>query len=113
MSLPKFTKRLVEVTLVVYCHKKVPQHARQEVKIYFKIRGGTVTLYEARPYHLDPSVWKERPVARFLFDQESKKWSLYCADKKSKWHPYTETEPSSNFDDLLKEVDRDPTGIFW
>jgi hypothetical protein len=113
MPLPEFTKRLVEVKLLAYCHNKVPKHARQKVKIYFKVRGDNVTICEAKPYHLDPSVWKERPVARFLFDQESKKWSLYCADNNSKWRPYTEAEPSINFDDLLKEIDRDPTGIFW
>jgi hypothetical protein len=112
MSLSKFTRRLVEVALVAYCHNKVLKHARQKVKIYFKIRGNTVTIYESRPYHLDPSVWKERPVARFLLDAESKKWSLYWVDKKSKWHP-CEAEPSSNFDDLLKAVDRDQAGIFW
>jgi hypothetical protein len=113
MPLPEFTKRLVEITLLTYCHNKVPEHARQEVKIYFKVRGDNVTIYESRPYHLDPSVWKEKPVARFRYDQESKKWSLYCADRNSKWHPHTEAEPSLNFDDLVKAIDRDPTGIFW
>lgn len=113
MALPKFTRRLVEVALVAYCHNQILKHSRQEVKIYFKIRGDAVTLYESRPYHLDPSVWKERPVARFLFDHESKTWSLYCVDKNSKWHPYPEAEPNLNFDDLLKAIDGDTTGIFW
>lgn len=40
-------------------------------------------------------------------------WTLYYADRNSKWHLYYEIEPSADFDDLLREVDEDPTGIFW
>jgi hypothetical protein len=39
-------------------------------------------------------------------------WTLYYADRNSKWHRY-DIEPSADFDDLLREVDEDPTAIFW
>ncbi|MGH3095825.1 MAG: DUF3024 domain-containing protein [Streptosporangiales bacterium] len=29
------------------------------------------------------------------------------------FHKYDLTKPSARIDDLLAEVDRDPTGIFW
>jgi hypothetical protein len=61
----------------------------------------------------DPSVWTESPVAQFRFDEKTKKWDLYCRDRNSKWYLYSEIDSSANFDGLLKEVDRDPTGIFW
>jgi Protein of unknown function (DUF3024) len=72
-----------------------------------------VTLFESRPYHLDPSVWTNTPIARFRFDAETKKWSLCYADRNSKWQPYMRIEPSADFDVLLKEIDDDPIGIFW
>ena len=49
MPLPEFTKRLVEVKLLAYCHNRVPKNARQKVKIYFKVSGGNVTFM--RPSH--------------------------------------------------------------
>lgn len=113
MPLPEFTKKLVETRLSKYCDYKIPSAARDKVKLFFKIRGNSVTLYETRPHFMDPSIWTENPVAQFRFDEKTKKWDLYCCDRNSKWHLYIDMDSSVNFDDLLKEVDSDPTGIFW
>jgi hypothetical protein len=53
------------------------------------------------------------PIAQFRFDPETGKWTLYYADRNSKWHEYTDIEATSHFDELLKGVDSDPTGIFF
>jgi hypothetical protein len=111
--LPEFTKRIVEARLLEYCHDKVPNHSRQKLKIHFKIRVDTVTLFESRPYHLDESIWTDTPIARLQYDSETPKWSLYYADEHSNWHPYTSIEPSGDVDVLLKEIDDYLTGIFW
>lgn len=113
MPLPEFTRKLVETKLSSYCETKIPITVRNQVRLVFKIRGNKVTLYETRPYFIDPSVWTETPVAQFRFDDKTKKWDLYCCDRNSKWYTYMEADSSVNFDDLLKEVDSDPTGIFW
>jgi len=113
MPLPEFTRKLVETRLSIYCENRIPVTVRNKVRLAFKIRGNNVTLYETRPYFMDPSVWTESPIAQFRFDDETKRWNLYCCDRNSKWYLYSEIDSSANFDDLLKEVDRDPTGIFW
>ena len=113
MPLPEFTRKLVETRLAAYCNNRIPVTVRNKVRLIFKIRGNKVTLFETRPYFMDPSVWTENPVAQFRFNDKTNKWDLYCCDRNSKWYPYMETVSSVNFDDLLKEVDSDPTGIFW
>jgi hypothetical protein len=113
MPLSEFTRKLIETKLTEYCEHKIPMHARDKVKLIFSIRGNIVTLFETRPYFHNPSIWTEVPVAQFRYDNKSNKWTLYCADRNSKWHLYTEAKPSGKVDDLLKELDRDPTGIFW
>jgi hypothetical protein len=113
MPLPEFTRKLVETKLTKYCEQKVPPHVRDQIRFGFKIRGSHVTLFTERPRFDQPSEWVDSVVAQFRFNPRDKKWSLYCADRNSRWHLYTLLAPSADFDELLKEVDRDPTGIFY
>jgi hypothetical protein len=52
-------------------------------------------------------------LPQFRFNHNSKKWTLYWPDRNSKWHEYEVIESSRKFETLLKEVQEDPTGIFW
>lgn len=113
MSLPEFTRKLVETKLTEYCERRIHIDIRDQVNLTFKIIRDKVTLIETRPYFKDPSIWTENPVAQFRFDYESKKWTLYCMDRNSRWHLYDLIKPSADFDDMLKALDDDRTGIFW
>jgi hypothetical protein len=113
MALPELTKKQIEKTLTAYCKAKAPANLKHKVRVGFKLRGNTVTLYEERPAFGKPDTWVDIVVAQFRFNLQSKEWTLYCADRNSKWHFYYEAEPSKNFEELLKQVDEDPTGIFW
>ncbi|MDP2839373.1 MAG: DUF3024 domain-containing protein, partial [Syntrophales bacterium] len=55
----------------------------------------------------------ENPAAQIRFDNETKKWTLHCMDRNSRWHLYDLIKPSADFDDMLKALDDDRTGIFW
>ncbi len=109
MPLSKFSKKLVETLLLKYCENNVPVTTNDQVRLEFTIKGNNVTLYQTILVLRNPSVWSEK----FRFDNKSKKWNLYCCFRDSKWYLYSEIDSSPNFDFLLKEVDRDPTGIFW
>ena len=113
MPLPEFTRKLIEAKLSKYCIKRIPEQVRDKIKLIFNINGNNVTLIETRPYYRDPSVWTENPVAQFRFDDSKKIWLLYSSDRNNRWRLYDLIKPSADFDDLLKELDRDPTGIFW
>jgi len=113
MALPELTKKQIEKILGAYCQAKVPAGFRDRVRISFKFRGNSVTLFEERPSFGSRETWVEIVVAQFRFNSRKKEWTLYCADRNSRWHPCSEAEPSRIFEDLLKEVDEDPTGIFW
>jgi hypothetical protein len=57
--------------------------------------------------------WTSLSIAQIRYNTKTGKWSLYCADRNSKWHEYYGLEPIQNFDRILNELDKDPTGIFW
>jgi len=112
MPLPKQVREEAERIVREYCAGKVPDHAPHKVGIEFAIRGDSVTLIESRPHWQKPDIWIKMPVAQFRYDRGKGAWSLFCADRNSRWHDY-QLGPKRDIRELLREVDNDPTGIFW
>jgi frataxin-like iron-binding protein CyaY len=113
MSLPSLTKRLVEEQLSVYCEARVPEHVKDQVRLTFKIRGNSVTLFEQRPSFPAREIWVDILVAQFRYDQKENQWTLYWADRNGKWHKYDGVKPDLNFEDLLTKLEEDPDHVFW
>lgn len=57
--------------------------------------------------------WIRTPFARLGYVQKQREWTLYWADRNSKFHRYELAESTSNIGLLLAEIDADPTNIFW
>ena len=114
MALPEFVAHQVENTLTKYCENRIPPHVRDKIRLEYTRRGSRITLLERRPNWRDPSAkWTALPVARFEYHADKGHWTLHCADRNERWHLYESLEPTKRFEDLLEELDRDPTGIFW
>lgn len=113
MPLSEFERERIEKLFETYCEGKVPAHIRNKVRVTFKIRGNEVKLFECRPRYNDPATWTEMAVARFKKDEKRNVWLLYCADRNSKWHLFEPYPENKDIEELLSEVQRDRTGIFW
>ena len=110
MSLPSTERSRVDALLSEYCAARAHPQIRHE----YRVRGNSVTLLERRPSFRRPAdEWTESVIAQFRFDPVRLTWSLFCADRNSKWHLYTEAPPSKRLEALLKAVSDDVTGIFW
>jgi hypothetical protein len=74
-----------------------------------------MTIYEARPpWHPDMGAdWTRSPVAQLRYTMASQAWTLYWPDRNLRWHTYQHLPPKRPIEELLDEIDRDPTGIFW
>ena len=116
MALPELVRRQAEKELGEYCEKRVPGFARDQVRLEFEIRGNAATITERRvPWRpLTPDEeWTHDPIARFRFNNTRRLWTLFWRDSNLRWHLYDLVKPSSSLTDLLAEVERDPTAIFW
>lgn len=111
--IPVLTRKQIEKRLTAYCKAKAPSDLKDKIRVGFKVRLNSVTLYEERPAFGKSGTWVSIVVAQFRFNPSSREWTLYCADRNSKWQIYSEADPNKNFKALLREVDEDPTGIFW
>ena len=98
-----------------YCETKIPPEHRDEVRMEFDVRGRNVSLFECRP-PWDPDAgpeWTRTPVAQLRFDPAGGIWELFCARSSGRWAAYEPAPPTTSVGELLDEIDRDPTGIFW
>lgn len=57
--------------------------------------------------------WTRFPIARMRYTKASRVWTLYWRDRNLKFHLYDQIPPSPYAAELLAEIDRDPTAIFW
>ena len=57
--------------------------------------------------------WSSVPIARLRYTAATKSWTLYWRDRNLRFHLYDLVTPSPHVEDLLAEIDRDSTGIFW
>jgi hypothetical protein len=98
-----------------WCAARVPEHARHQVRVECEPAPRHLTIVERRaPWREDLGPeWTSVPVARLRYTAGDKSWTLYWRDRLLRFHLYDQLPPSHSVNDLLDELDRDPTGIFW
>jgi hypothetical protein len=98
-----------------YCGNRIPAKFRDELRVQCDARGKSITIFECRPPWRPNlgSEWSRKPVAQLRYDPVHHCWRLYCSDRNSRWHSYDMVEPTRQLGELLAEIDKDPTGIFW
>lgn len=98
-----------------WCASRVPEHARQQVRVECQVAPRHLTIVERRvPWREDSSPeWTSFPIARLRYTAADTSWTLYWRDRNLLFHRYDLLEPSNHVDDLLNEIERDPTCIFW
>ena len=57
--------------------------------------------------------WTSFPIARLRYTAVGKSWTLYWRDRNLRFQINDLLSPSRRVEDLLAEIDRDPTCIFW
>ena len=98
-----------------WCRDRVPEHVRDEVRIEVDVAARHLTIVECRPpWRADMGAeWTRFPIARLRYTKATGVWSLYWRDRNLRFHAYDLVSPTASIEELLSEVDRDPTAIFW
>ncbi len=86
------------------------------MRVEVDVSARHLTIVECRP-PWDPTdadrEWTRFPIARLRYTKASRTWTLYWRDRNLRFHLYAWVQPSKRVDDLLDEIDKDPTCIFW
>lgn len=98
-----------------WCAARVPEHARRQVCVECEVASRYLAIVERRaPWREEAGPkWISVPIARLRYTAADKSWTLYWRDRHLRFHVYEPLPPSNRVDDLLAEIDRDPTCIFW
>jgi hypothetical protein len=98
-----------------WCRSRVPEHVGGEVRVEVDVAERHLTIVECRPPWRGEvgAEWTRFPVARLRYTKATRLWSLYWRDRNLKFHEYDRVPVTESVEDLLSEVDRDPTAIFW
>lgn len=102
-----------EAHLDRYIVNLVPKHAQDKVRIGYFVKGMAITLFEQRPYWKDKSIWTKSDITRVRYKKANSIWTLYFKDRNEKWRIYDPLPPTPDFGQILREIQADPTGIFW
>jgi hypothetical protein len=99
-----------------WCEARVPTRIRSELRVEVDVEPRHLTILECRPPWRpdDPNrEWTRFPIARLRYTKANRTWTIYWRDRNLKFHLYDRTGPSERIEDVLDEIDRDPTCIFW
>ena len=98
-----------------WCAQRVPAHLHNEIRVECDVGSRHLTIVECRPpWRKDlGEEWTRFPIARLRYTKATKLWSLYWRDRHLRFHVYDRLAPSARIEDLLQEIDRDQTAIFW
>ncbi len=98
-----------------WCRARVPDHVRDKVRVELDVADRHLTIVECRPPWRAGlgDEWTRFPIARLRYTRSSGLWSLYWRDRNLRFHEYDLAPASASVEDLLAEIDRDPTSIFW
>ncbi len=97
-----------------YCASRVPSEFHDQIRVEATIRGRSVTIVECRPpwrEDLGPE-WSRHGVAQMRYDVDTNLWTLYWADRNSRWHVFDPIDPAK-VGEILDEIELDRTCIFW
>jgi hypothetical protein len=113
MAIPDKVREEASRLLAEYCTTRIPERVRDQIRLSFRFEGHVAYLTESGPSLQGRGAWTDMDIARFRYYAGRREWVLYCVDRNDKWHRYDLPRGGSSFRRLLREVDDDPTGIFW
>ena len=93
----------------------LPSRASGLVRYEIDVSPRAVTVVECRPPWPGGlgADWTRFPICRFRYTKTRNEWSLLWRDRNLRFHVYDLARPTAHIDELIREVERDPTCVFW
>lgn len=110
MALPTDVKNEAIALVETYCATKVPSEHDDKIRLEYRVRGNTITIYECRlPWREDfgPD-WTSMRICSMQWDPERRRWTLYARNRNDRRLDYPFIDPASSVMPLLRELENVP-----
>ena len=105
---------LAAAKITQFCVGRTPPQLRDQMRLEVDVRGNSVTISDCQPlWQGAPGEWMKMRIAQLRYNPTARVWTLYWADRNSRWHLYDDLEPTGDLDAVLREIDEDRTCIFF
>ncbi len=97
-----------------WCASRVTGEAVKQVRVVGAVDGRHVVIAEERPPWdgAEGAPWESYPLARLTYVVSTRSWKLEVSTDGDRFRKYPEL-PSGSLDEVLGEIDEDPTFVFW
>lgn len=112
MAIPGLERERAARALRRHCDK-VPLEIRDQLTKDYRFVRSDIELFERRPHFRDRERHTEHVVAKFRYNAKRGSWTLFWSDRNLRWHAFEGFEDRRDFLELLREVEKDSTCIFW
>jgi hypothetical protein len=93
-----------------FCDQRLPAEARAEVRLEVTTRAATITIVERRPlWQGGPGAWTGMPIAQTSLRHRRGHLVPVLGRPQPTLAPLRPPRPNPQLDDLLKEIDEDPS----
>lgn len=96
-----------------WCEKRSPQNSKSELVIEPEFDGDDAHVLERRAPWQPDGQWSSLRAATLHYEPSGMTWALRAYDSDERSRPYTRRGLGTSLDDVLDELDDDPTGLFW
>jgi hypothetical protein len=96
-----------------FCEERIPDHLRNQIKVFFEVRGFEVRIMESRPSFMNSHKWMDHPIAKLRYDPYTLEWELYWMRATGKWQKYHELKPTNRLQSVVDEIKEDRFQVFW
>ena len=112
-TLPELQQAQVRALFEPLCVPHPDPKIASKLRYGYRFDGPAVVYFESRPDWTGRPGWLDHDIAKFRFTKRTGLWSLFCQFSDLKWHAYEPLPYSPSLAELVAEVERDPTCIFF
>ena len=105
--------QLIKKIVGGFCEQRVSDHQKDKVRVFYDIKGYTVTIFQGRLSFPGSHLWTDSPIARLKYDPRTFSWELYRRNLTGEWQRYTDLKPTRLLQSIIDEIANDPLGVFW
>jgi hypothetical protein len=106
-------RQLIKKIVGGYCEQIVPAHLKNQVRVFYNIKGYSVTIFQSEPSFPGSHLWPDDPIAKLKYDPRTSEWQLFKRNLSGEWQRYPEFKSTKHLQSVIDEIANDSYHVLW